>query len=146
MLTKHLKSLWQRWSTHYVDFLDMTWQLVHLTWEIHLRDQKGILLCCRGADQRSVIRPLWWVYSEIGLKYKVQHIQTPSKHSMKIFVSTFPRLLDRKYLYVLFGLLFSNLWFQIPFLLLFTISSQFYRNFYKTKSLFFFYISPSSYL
>lgn len=78
---------------------DMIWHLLQLTWEIRLCDQKGILLCCRGTGEHSVIRPLWWTNSKIGLKNKFQHIQTPSKHSMNIFydISQFT-LLDRKLL------------------------------------------------
>lgn len=72
---------------------DMIWHLLQLTWEIRLCDQKGILLCCRGTGEHSVIRPLWWTNSEIGLKNKFQHIQTPSKHSMNIFFTIFPSLL-----------------------------------------------------
>lgn len=72
---------------------DMIWHLLQLTWEIRLCDQKGILLCCRGTGEHSVIRPLWWTNSEIGLKNKFQHIQTPSKHSVNIFLTIFPSLL-----------------------------------------------------
>lgn len=75
---------------------DMIWHLFQLTWEIRLCDQKGILLCCRGTGEHSVIRPLWWTNSEIGLKNKFQHIQTPSKHSMNIFLRYFPVYFTRQ--------------------------------------------------
>lgn len=75
---------------------DMIWHLLQLTWEIRLCDQKGILLCCRGTGEHSVIRPLWWTNSEIGLKNKFQHIQTPSKHSMNIFLRYFPVYFTRQ--------------------------------------------------
>lgn len=96
---------------------DMIWHLLQLTWEIRLCDQKGILLCCRGTGEHSVIRPLWWTNSEIGLKNKFQHIQTPSKHSMNIFLRYFPVYFTRQKTTWTFLMFFvSNLWFQIHIL------------------------------
>lgn len=96
---------------------DMIWHLLQITWEIRLCDQKGILLCCRGTGEHSVIRPLWWTNSEIGLKNKFQHIQTPSKHSMKIFLRYFPVYFTRQKTTWTFLMFFvSNLWFQIHIL------------------------------
>lgn len=96
---------------------DMIWHLLQLTWEIRLCDQKGILLCCRRTGEHSVIRPLWWTNSEIGLKNKFQHIQTPSKHSMNIFLRYFPVYFTRQKTTWTFLMFFvSNLWFQIHIL------------------------------
>lgn len=114
---------------------DMMWHLLQLTWEIRLCDQKGILLCCRGTGEHSVIRPLWWTNSEIRLKNKFQHKQTPSKHSMNIFLRYFPVYFTRQKTTWTFLMFFvSNLWFQIHILLSFNISFQVYRNFFETKS------------